>query len=222
MDQPCYKCSQVVEQGRAFCPHCGAPQIRVLVAEGVPAATRSPATEGLSDESVLPASQTVPVLALPVEWSRALKPCFLAALVGSVLMVMGLHPFVAMPCAGFLSVVFYRQRQQNLAIKLPAAIRVGAFGGLLNAGFMVLITALAATIPDLRTQMHEKLLEVAQKSAAANADNPLLQKLLQELKTPDGFVFVLFASCVVALVLSLVLGSAGGAVGGAIFGRRRR
>ena len=203
-----------------FCPHCGAPQIRVLVAESGPAATLVASPEGPSAERVLPAAQTIPVLALPVAWSRAFKPCFLAALVASVLMLMGLHPFVAMPCAGFLSVIFYRQGQQNLPLRLPGAVRVGAFGGLLNAGFTVLITTLAATVPDLRSQMHDKLLEMAQNSAVKNPGSPVLEKLLQEVKTPDGFILVLIASCAVAVVCSLVLGGAGGAIAGTIFGRR--
>ena len=42
MEQPCYKCRQLVEEGRPFCPHCGAPQIRVLVAEPVAAVGTGP------------------------------------------------------------------------------------------------------------------------------------------------------------------------------------
>jgi hypothetical protein len=91
MEQPCYKCGQMVEEGRMFCPNCRAPQIRVLVAEPVAAASLAQLTEP-SNEDILPASQTVPVLALPVQWSHALKPCFLAALAASVLMLLGLHP----------------------------------------------------------------------------------------------------------------------------------
>lgn len=205
-----------------FCPHCGAPQIRVLVAEPVPAVPGSQITGGMPSENTLPAHQTVPVLALPVEWSRALKPCFLAALVASLLMLMQLHPFVAIPSAGFLSVVFYRHGQQNLAIRLAAAIRVGAFGGLLNAGFMVLVTALAATVPDLRSQMHEKLVDMAQKAVVANSANPVADWMLHELKTPDGFFLVVVVSCAAGLVMSLLLGGAGGAIAGAIFRRRER
>ena len=36
MEQPCYKCGQTVEEGIPFCPHCSAPQIRVVVAEPAP------------------------------------------------------------------------------------------------------------------------------------------------------------------------------------------
>ena len=205
-----------------FCPHCAAPQIRVLVAEPVPVATLAGPTEVSLGAGDLPAHQTVPVLALPVQWSRALKPCFLAALIASVLMLMQLHPAVAIPSAGFLSVVFYRYGQQNLAVRLAVAVRVGAFGGLLNAGLMVLVTALMATVPDVRSEMREKLVEMAQKAVAANSANPVAEWMLRELKTPDGLVLVVIVSCAAGLVMSLLLGGAGGAIAGAIFKRRNR
>ena len=219
MEQSCYKCGQMVEEGRVFCPHCSAPQIRVLVAEPAGAAL-SRTTEGTAGESALPASQTVPVLALPVQWSRALKPCGLAAVVATALMFLGLHPFVAMPCAGFLSVVFYRQGQPVFLIRLGTATRVGAFAGLLYSALIALLTALAALLPEAREKLHEQVLENVQKMAEAHADNPQLQELLRQLKTPDGFVVFLMVLGAVLFISSVVLGGAGGAVAGAIFGRR--
>jgi len=118
MEQPCYKCGQTVEEGIPFCPHCSAPQIRVVIAEPAPQPLAfSPASTTSRDSVVLPASQTVPVLALPMQWSQAFKPCALAALVASILMSLGLHPLVAMISVGFLAVVLYRQRQPGIMIK---------------------------------------------------------------------------------------------------------
>ena len=69
MEQPCYKCRQLVEEGRPFCPHCSAPQIRVLVAEPVAAVGTFAGVAVPSESAVeLPASQTLPVLALPMRW----------------------------------------------------------------------------------------------------------------------------------------------------------
>lgn len=217
MEQPCYKCGQTVEEGRVFCPHCGAPQIRVLVAEPVPATILSPTTE-TAIRDALPPSQTVPVLALPVQWSQVFKPCILGALVSSLMMGLGLYPLVAMPCAGFLAVVFYRQGQSK--IRTGAAARIGAFSGLLSSGFFLVITALGALIPEFRAKIREQILDTVQKSAAAHTDNPIFQQLVQQLKTPDGFVLVLVISCAFAIIFSLVLGAAGGALAGAIFRRR--
>src|SRR3954454_23753498 len=105
MEHPCYKCGQIVEQGRVFCPQCGAPQIRVLLAEAA-AAPLAQIPLPAQDE-ILPSSRTLPVVAFPMKWSRALKSCGLAALIASALMFLG--PFVTMPSAGFLAVVLYRR-----------------------------------------------------------------------------------------------------------------
>src|SRR5579863_6810651 len=113
MERACYKCRQVVEEGMPFCPHCAAPQIRVVVSEPLPLSPATVTTDSLS-AAILPASQTVPVLALPMQWSEAFRPCALAALVASLLMAMGLNPFVAMVSVGFLAVVFHRQGRREM------------------------------------------------------------------------------------------------------------
>src|SRR5437763_1728658 len=82
------------QEGVPFCPHCSAPQIRVLVAEPTPSPLAFAPAIAVQDSDVLPASQTVPVLALPMQWSQAAKPCALAALVAALLMSLGLNPFV--------------------------------------------------------------------------------------------------------------------------------
>src|ERR1041385_6355940 len=110
MEQPCYKCGQAVEQGVAFCPHCAAPQIRVVIAERVESFTGFAAPAIASQtETGHRASQVVPVLALPMAWPHAIRPCVLAAVAASVLMSLGLNPFVAMFSVGFIAVVLYRQ-----------------------------------------------------------------------------------------------------------------
>lgn len=222
MEQPCYKCGQIVEEGRVFCPHCGAPQIRVLVAEPVAAVAISGSMRVATDDDPLPASQTVPVLALPNQWSRTLKPCALAALLSSVLVLLKLYPVVAMLCAGFLAVVFYRQGQQELTIKPGAAFRIGAVSGMFFSGYFTLLTALAAMFPDPRAKLHEEILANLQNLAAAHADNPQYQDMLQQMKTPDGFALWLIAFSVAFLIVSLLLGGLGGAVAGTIFRRKRR
>jgi len=222
MEQPCYKCGQIVEEGRVFCPHCGAPQIRVLVAEPVSAVAIAGPTRVATDDSQLPASQTVPVLALPMQWSGTLKPCALAALLSSVLVLLRLYPPVAMLCAGFLAVVFYRQGQPELAIKPSAGFRIGAISGMFFSGYFTLLTALAALFPDPRAKLHEEILANMQNLVAAHADNPQYRDMLQQMKTPDGFALWLIALGVAFLILSLLLGGMGGAVAGTIFRRKQR
>ena len=219
MEQPCYKCGQVLDEGRPFCPHCGAPQIRVLIAEPVAAGGFA---ETATLPAALPASETVPVLAVSGPWSQALKPCSLATIVTTVLMFLGLHPLVAMFSAGFLAVVFYRQARSGGAISPGSGGKLGALSGFFCFALMALMVAFAAMVPELRTKFREGIIENAQKWAAAHGGDTQVQAALEQMKTPEGFVMMLVFGGILLLVFSVVLGALGGALGGSIFGRRDR
>jgi len=222
MEQPCYKCGQVLDEGRPFCPHCGAPQIRVLVAEPVTAGGFGQLAESSAPAPALPATETVPVLAVSGPWSQALKPCALAAIVTTVLMFLGLHPLMAMFSAGFLAVVFYRQAGSGGAISAGSGGKLGALSGFFCFALMALMVAFAAMVPELRAKFRDEVLANAQKWATAHGSDAQVQAALDQMKTPEGFVMMLILGGILLLVSSVVLGALGGALGGSIFGRRDR
>ena len=222
MEQPCYKCGQVLEEGRPFCPHCGAPQIRVLVAEPATAGAFAEGAASASLPAALPASETVPVLAVSGSWSQALKPCALAAIVTTLLMFLGLHPLVAMFSAGFLAVVFYRQRNAGSAITPLSGGKLGALGGFFCFALLALLVAFASMVPELRTRFREGIIENADKWAAAHGGDAQVQAALEQMKTPEGFIMMMILGGILLLVCSIILGAVGGAMGGGIFGRRDR
>jgi RNA polymerase subunit RPABC4/transcription elongation factor Spt4 len=221
MEQPCYKCGQVVEEGRPFCPHCGAPLIRVLIAEPETAVAAYPiAASNPRSESDIPSSQSVPLLAVPMHWSQALRPCFLAALVALGLMTLGLHPFVAMSSVGFLAVFFYRQRRREATIRGLTGAGVGALGGLL---WFVMASILEVSLilithkgPELQAELLSKL-EQASKQAA----DPQVTALFDKMKSPGGLEVLMISGIIFAFVASIVLASLTGALGAIIFGRRK-
>jgi hypothetical protein len=221
MEQSCYKCRQAVEEGTAFCPHCSAPQIRVVIAE--PAAPLAYAAAGAEsqDSTALPASQIVPVLALPMQWSQALRPCALAALVASLLMSLGLNPFVAMFSVGLLAVVFYRQSQRGIMIKTSSGAALGALGGLLwfamSSIFEALVVIFLHKGPELRNELLAKI-----QQAASQTSDPQVVAVFERFKSQGGLEFLMLMGLVFAFLASIVLGSLGGALGGAILGRRDR
>ena len=221
MEQSCYKCRQAVEEGTAFCPHCSAPQIRVVIAE--PAAPLAYAAAGAEsqDSTALPASQIVPVLALPMQWSQALRPCALAALVASLLMSLGLNPFVAMFSVGFLAVVFYRQSQRGIMIKTSSGAALGALGGLLwfamSSIFEALVVIFLHKGPELRNELLAKI-----QQAASQTSDPQVGAVFERFKSQGGLEFLMLMGLLFAFLASIVLGSLGGALGGAILGRRDR
>src|SRR5271169_2191010 len=222
MEQPCYKCGQTVDEGIPFCPHFSAPQIRVVMAEPAPPPLAFAAAAETSQDAVaLPASQTVPVLALPMQWSHAFKPCALAALVASVLMNLGLNPFVAMVSVGFLAVVFYRRGRPGIMIKAAPGAGIGALAGLLFFAISSVLEALIVILlhkgPELRSALIEKIQQLSSQTS-----DPKVLAMFERFKTPGGLEFLMIMSLVFAFLASIVLGGLGGALGGAILGRRDR
>lgn len=220
MEQPCYKCGQPVEQGVPFCPHCTAPQIRVVIAEPtpVPEAIAEPAAAS-HVSPVLPASQTVPVLALPMQWSQAVRPCALAALVASLLMSLGLHPFVAMLSAGFLAVIFYRQGRRGIAIHALAGARLGALSGLLWFAMSSILEALIVLLLHKGPEIRSELIAKIQQTASQTSD-PQTLAVFERFKTPEGLELLMVLGLIFAFFASIILAGLGGALSGAILGRR--
>ena len=217
MEQPCYKCGQAVEQGIAFCPHCAAPQIRVLIAEATPAAAAFAETAPTQAAVPIPGSQQLPLL--PGHWSQAIRPCALAAFVASLFMTLGLNPFVAMLSVGFLAVIFYRQRRPGLLLKPFAGARLGALGGLLWFAMSTILESVVVLAlhkgPEIRAAVLAKIDE-----AAARTSDPQALAMLAHVKTPGGLEVLMICGIIFTFVASIVLSGLGGALGGAIFGRR--
>lgn len=205
-----------MEEGVAFCPHCGAPQIRVVVAES-PAATVLPNASGAA---VLPMAQASPVV-LSMPWSAAFRSCALAAFLASLLMALRLYPPVAIVSAGFLAVVLYRQRWPASVITLGMGIRLGALSGLL----LFVITSIAGAAVTLfghkGAEIRSDLIKSIDQVASQTTD-PQALALLHYTKTPAGLEWFMVASVVILFFTSIVLASVGGAIAGAVFRRQDR
>ena len=217
MEQPCYKCGQAVEEGIPFCPHCAAPQIRVVLPESLPELAAVTPDGGV----VLPAGPGVPHIALPMRWSATVLPSALAALVASILMSFGLNPFVAMLSVGFLAVVFYRQRRKGTVVRTATGAAIGSVAGLLWFMMSSVLEAFVVIFlhkgPEIRNEL---LLRIEQ--ASSRTSDPQVLAMFSRLKTPSGLEFLMLFGLAFAFVASIVLAGVGGAVGAAILGRRDR
>jgi hypothetical protein len=219
MEQPCYKCGQTVEEGVPFCPHCAAPQIRVVMAE--PAPTSQGFATAAQDAGARPASQSVPVPALPMRWSQAFRACALAALIALLLELFS--PVVGMLAAGFLAVTFYRRHRPGITLRAAEAAKLGALAGILCSCILSFVFAGGATVPDVRTKMQDQYIESIQKFASwFTATQAELQASIDQVKTPRGFETALIELCVGTFLLSIILGGLGGALGSAILRRGDR
>jgi hypothetical protein len=220
MDHPCYKCGQSVEDGVPFCSHCGAPQIRVAVAEAPPAPVPS-ADEALPLHPVVLHSESLPV-SLPVRWPEALRPCAFAALLAVGAISLGLVFPAAILGAGFLAVVFYHRRSLGTLISAATGARLGAVSGVICFVIVGIFLAVSATVTDVRAKFREQMLEGAQRWAASHSADAQVQAALDSLKTPEGLAMMMIFAAVFFLLLSVLLGAIGGALGGFFFSRRDR
>jgi hypothetical protein len=219
MEQSCYKCGQTVEEGIPFCPHCSAPQIRVVIAEPAPLPLAYAGATTTQEAVSLPASQTVPVLALPMQWSQAFRPCALAAVVASLLMALGLNPFVAMFSVGFLAVVFYRQSRREILMRPAIGAGLGALAGLLWFAMSSILEALVVILFHKGPELSSELVKRIQQASSQTTD-PQVLAVFDRLKSPGGLELLMLTGLIFALLASLVLGGLGGLLGGAILGRR--
>jgi RNA polymerase subunit RPABC4/transcription elongation factor Spt4 len=223
MEQSCYKCGQSVEEGTPFCPHCSAPQIRVVISEPPQApAALSNLSISAQGEAALPASQTVPVLAAPMQWSGTAQPCAFAALIAAVAMVLKLMmPLIAAVGAGFLAVAFYRSRNPGAAVSPRAGARLGALSGVLCSAITAILLPLRIALLHEGGEIRDTLLESLRRTAARYPD-PQFQATLDFWRSPTGLGLMLACLAVFCVVSLVALGALGGALGGAVLGRRNR
>jgi hypothetical protein len=227
MDHPCYKCGHGVEDGRPFCLQCGAPQIRVAMPE-----TATPAIAGgvpsgdlpifSSDPPAVPASLRVPALSTGIEWPRAMRVCAIAALVGALLMTLGLMvPVLAVLGAGSLAVTLYHRRSPAWLVSARSGAQVGAVCGVLFFGIAAVFETVAMAALHNGGQLRQKMLEALQQ-AASRSNDPQVQAAFDRLKTPEGIALMLVFGMAVLFLVSIAAGSLAGALTGSFLGRRNR
>ena len=223
MEHPCHSCRQAVEDGVPFCQHCGAPQIRVATVEPL-LASESAGAEGQSARDLEVFQTTLPVskVASPMQWSKALPACALAAAIAAVLMALGLMvPFLAVVGAGFLAVGFYRRRNPGVLIKAGAGARLGAVSGLLCFGMSAVLEALALALFHKGALLRDKMFEAMQQAASRSTD-PQAVAMLEYLKSPAGMAVMIVFVLIFAFVAFMILSILGGALGGIVLGRANR
>lgn len=222
MDHPCHKCGNGVEDGKAFCSQCGAPQIRVAMPEASPEPI--PAGGGVVpalDREVGPSFTGIPSVPLPMSWVHALQPSALAAAVALGLAILGLNPFVAALGTGFLAVAFSRRRVPRTLIRSGSGARLGALSGLLLFGALTILQTLAVAVLHKSAEVRSEQLDKLQQFALRHP-GPGVQPFLDFVRSPDGFAIMMVASLVVGCVAFIVLAICGGALGAALLGRRDR
>lgn len=223
MEHACHQCGAAVEEGTAFCPQCGAPQIRVITTAEEPA---SPPLPPGTPEDAQPPAEPVALGAEAaeappprVEWSQAVPAAAMAGIVLALAWVIPPVGFVLwVVAAGLVGVAFYRRRVPADTLTPRQGARVGAVSGLF--GFVVFALLMAVELLARGGGRFRELLQQVMQQAASRNPDPRAQQAMQQLMTPAGMAFLVTFVMVLFLVVFLVFSAAGGALGAWLIGGR--
>jgi hypothetical protein len=204
MDHPCETCAHPVEDGIPFCPHCRAPQIRVVVLE----AETGSSPVGGSDSS------SVSFHPNSIQWALALPVCASAGILAGFLMALVGPSILWMLAAGFLSVLFYRRRHPAINPSPRTGARLGGAAGVIG---LAVFFAAAVYNGLLREMLSQAVAILYAKRADPNL-RAGFDMYLEFLKRPEGLGTWIFCLAVFFFAFFVI----GGALGAAILGRRDR
>ncbi len=226
MDHSCYKCGHSVEDGRAFCGQCGAPQIRVPMPEAAVVAGESGSSFDLpmlsQDSPIVPGTASGSRFSTEIMWSRAFRACAVAALITILIVAFRLVvPLLAILSTGCLAVIFYRMRNPAWRVSARGGAQLGAIAGLLFSAVSALFASLVVMVLQAGGEARQQMLEAFQQAASASKD-PQMQSALEFLKAPEGLAVKVMAGVALVAVLSIGIGSIAGALTGAFLSRRNR
>jgi hypothetical protein len=221
MQSDCHRCGHPIEGQLAFCPACGAPQIRVSrAAEPSQLETNAPDASLPAPpfpDSPLPAELSATV---GIDWKYFLRTAIpLAALTD--LLTMTLHPltlFVFLPANLVWAISRYR-RHRPVVIGSGQGAQMGAMMGLLTFAFFLAFFLI--TISVQHAQYRDIMITQIHQISAQNPD-PQAQQMLQWFATPDGLITFTAIALVTILLICLAVGTGSGAVAIALGKNRRR
>ena len=210
MDHPCHQCGASVEEGRPFCPHCRAPQVRVLVAE-----PPEPVIVGAD-----PTTTTDPLDGLtyrPAATTGLFRVALQAGLLGVIANIIPLG--LGMVLTGILAALLYH-RAAGHTLSSAKAARLGAMAGAIAFAVSSVLTVLAIVFFHAQDQFHDMLLKAIDQRAALSG--PEVQATLQWMHTPEGFATILAFSMIFALAFSVLFSAVGCVIGAVLFRERNR
>lgn len=217
VEHPCPRCNSSVDDNSAFCPTCEAAQVRT------PAKADLRPSISIANEDVSTFSNAgYSAKARGNPDARAeLRSAFYASIVGVVLsLVQPQASFVlALPLAGFISVLLFRRLSRGTEPSLRAGFRVGAFTGLFVFGLMILVVAAGTLAFHNEADTHAQVIQVIQRAQARNPD-PQARQAFEYFMTPQGMALMMAVGFVFMCVLFVLLSGVGGAISASLLRRK--
>lgn len=230
MEHPCYKCAASIDETLPFCPHCGAPQIRVASPEADESQNITLGSPEATPQLGQPASWSPGTAAYApqesaIQWELAWKGALVSGLAAALITAL---PFLTYGCclwllgAGALSVWLYQRRVPGTVVTPGMGMRIGAVAGTIGyvATTIWSVVSFAANSQQFRVAMQAQI----EKSIAGNSDprsQELMRQFVGNLNTPQGLATFFVLILVIMAVAFVIFSAAGGALGASMFARRR-
>jgi hypothetical protein len=212
-----------MERGSAFCPGCGAPQIRVIAPEVEPV----PQPALTDDAPLLPqplltqdsAFHVGPGSWRAIEWRSFLRIDFpLAFLAGTLTVLLPPLGLAMLPASVILAIARYRKERCPQMTPAQGGW-LGACTGLLSFLFFLIFAGVQAALN--RAEVRQIMVDGLQEQLARNPD-PNFHQVASWLVTPAGMIFSLALGMMVFLALFVGLATVTGTLTAAFSGNRGR
>lgn len=212
-----------------FCPHCGAPQIRVAAPEpdttSPPSLSDQPLPPPAVDNRLWGAPHSLSQPTEPIHWNQVWQGALLAGVGAALLSSL---PFLAFGSilwlflAGAMTVSMYRRRVPAAVIRPGTGMRIGALAGV----FAFIITAIMSTVlfttegEQLRSLMQDQM-RASMEKASDPRSAEVMQQFINKLGTPEGLATVFLWVLVVIAVVFVLFSAVGGALGASFSSRKQ-
>jgi hypothetical protein len=150
-----------------------------------------------------------------------LRAAIYAGMIAAALSSIPLGPsfVLALPFAGFLSVLFYRRWARGPELAPGLGFRLGALAGVFGfVGFLVL-TAVETLTSHGQNELREALLESVRQQQA-HATDPQVRQMLDYLTTPSGMALMILLGFLVTAAVFILLSGAGALLSASLLERK--
>jgi hypothetical protein len=206
-----------VDDNSSFCPTCEAAQVLVAPKEYA----RSQITVAVEGTPAFLNAAIFPKASGNRDAKAELRAAFYAAIVGAVLSLVqpGASFVIALPVAGFLSVLLYRRFSLKSQPSPRTGFRLGAMGGLFVFGLLMIVIAAGTLAFHSEADAHAQVIQIIQQAQAHNPD-PQARQVFDYFMTPQGMAFMMVVGFVFMGVLFVLLSGVGGAISASLMRRK--
>jgi hypothetical protein len=175
---------------------------------------------GTSQSVLLPGGSGVQ--RFPVDDSRAMvRAALYAGVIGAVLssIPVGLNFILALPVAGFLSVLFYRRWTHGPELRPSLGFKLGALAGLFGFLAFLIFTAIGTLTFHVEGEMRQTMVE-AVRLQQARATDPQVRQMFDYFMTPQGMMVMMGFGFLIMGIVFVLLTGAGAALSASLLRRK--